>query len=168
MAYLVINAFLVGIWAASGFGSFWPGWVLAVWGVLLCAVALAVVLYVLWLADTIVLGMSSTRVTGSAVLALGFVASASAVVPGFQQLLHGSRLYLTTTSVLGGAALAAGVVMLWTASGTALAWLMVALVLLWAMATTHHVVLARTEMRAPHAGPAPRPAVHAGRHVGVR
>jgi hypothetical protein len=35
MAYLVINAFLVGIWAVNGFGSFWPGWVLAVWGVLL-------------------------------------------------------------------------------------------------------------------------------------
>jgi hypothetical protein len=35
VAYLVINAFLVGIWAVSGFGSFWPGWVLAIWGVLL-------------------------------------------------------------------------------------------------------------------------------------
>lgn len=35
MAYIVINAFLVGIWAVNGFGSFWPGWVLAVWGVLL-------------------------------------------------------------------------------------------------------------------------------------
>ena len=35
VAYIVINAFLVGIWAVSGFGSFWPGWVLAVWGVLL-------------------------------------------------------------------------------------------------------------------------------------
>ena len=35
VAYIVINAFLVGIWAASGFGYFWPGWVLAGWGVLL-------------------------------------------------------------------------------------------------------------------------------------
>lgn len=35
IAYLVINAFLVGIWAVSGFGYFWPGWVLAGWGVLL-------------------------------------------------------------------------------------------------------------------------------------
>ena len=35
VAYLVINAFLVGIWAVSGYGSFWPGWVLAIWGVLL-------------------------------------------------------------------------------------------------------------------------------------
>jgi hypothetical protein len=35
VAYLVINAFLVVIWAMSGFGYFWPGWVLAGWGVLL-------------------------------------------------------------------------------------------------------------------------------------
>ena len=35
VAYLVINTFLVGLWAVSGFGSFWPGWVLAIWGVLL-------------------------------------------------------------------------------------------------------------------------------------
>ena len=35
VAYIVINAFLVGIWAVSGFGYFWPGWVLAGWGVLL-------------------------------------------------------------------------------------------------------------------------------------
>jgi hypothetical protein len=33
--YLVINLFLIGIWAVSGFGYFWPGWVLAGWGVLL-------------------------------------------------------------------------------------------------------------------------------------
>jgi 2TM domain len=35
VAYAVINAFLVGIWAVTGFGYFWPGWVLAGWGVLL-------------------------------------------------------------------------------------------------------------------------------------
>ena len=35
VAYVVINAFLVGIWALAGFGYFWPGWVLAGWGVLL-------------------------------------------------------------------------------------------------------------------------------------
>ena len=121
------------------------------------AVAVAVVLYVLWLADATVLGMNSTRVTGLAVLVLGFVASAVAVVPSFDQLIHGNRLYLAATSVLGVAALAAGVVMMWTASGTALAWLVVALVTLWAIATTHHVVLARTEQRAFHDEPAPTP-----------
>jgi hypothetical protein len=31
-ALLVVNVFLVGIWAATGSGYFWPGWVLAGWG----------------------------------------------------------------------------------------------------------------------------------------
>ena len=35
VAYAVINAFLIGVWAVSGFGYFWPGWVLAGWGVFL-------------------------------------------------------------------------------------------------------------------------------------
>ena len=35
VAYVVINAFLIGAWAATGFGYFWPGWILAGWGVLL-------------------------------------------------------------------------------------------------------------------------------------
>ena len=33
VAYVVINAFLVGVWAVSGRGYFWPGWVLGGWGV---------------------------------------------------------------------------------------------------------------------------------------
>ena len=35
VAYAVINMFLIGSWAVTGFGYFWPGWVLAGWGVLL-------------------------------------------------------------------------------------------------------------------------------------
>jgi fatty acid desaturase len=35
VAYVVINAFLVGVWAVTGAGYFWPGWVLAGWGVAL-------------------------------------------------------------------------------------------------------------------------------------
>jgi hypothetical protein len=35
VAYVVINLFLVGIWAFTGAGYFWPGWVLAGWGVAL-------------------------------------------------------------------------------------------------------------------------------------
>ena len=33
VAYVVINAFLVGIWAWGDRGYFWPGWVLAGWGI---------------------------------------------------------------------------------------------------------------------------------------
>ena len=32
-AYLVVNAFLVVIWYLGGHGYFWPGWVMAGWGV---------------------------------------------------------------------------------------------------------------------------------------
>jgi fatty acid desaturase len=35
VAYVVINAALVVIWALSGRGYFWPAWVIGVWGVLL-------------------------------------------------------------------------------------------------------------------------------------
>lgn len=33
VAYVVINAFLVGIWAVTGAGYFWPAWVLGGWGI---------------------------------------------------------------------------------------------------------------------------------------
>jgi len=32
VAYVVINAFLVGVWAFTGAGYFWPAWVLGCWG----------------------------------------------------------------------------------------------------------------------------------------
>jgi 2TM domain len=32
VAYIVINAFLVGIWAFTSAGYFWPAWVLGAWG----------------------------------------------------------------------------------------------------------------------------------------
>ena len=31
--YLVVNVFLVGVWALTGGGYFWPGWVIAGWGI---------------------------------------------------------------------------------------------------------------------------------------
>ena len=50
-------------------------------------VALAGVLYLLWVTGSAPPGMSGTRATGIVILALGFAASATAVVPGFGQLL---------------------------------------------------------------------------------
>ncbi len=32
VAYVVVNAFLVGIWAMTGGGYFWPAWVIGGWG----------------------------------------------------------------------------------------------------------------------------------------
>lgn len=33
VAYVIINAFLVGVWAMTGQGYFWPAWMIAGWGV---------------------------------------------------------------------------------------------------------------------------------------
>ena len=33
VAYVLINAMLVGIWAITGAGYFWPAWVILGWGV---------------------------------------------------------------------------------------------------------------------------------------
>jgi hypothetical protein len=33
VSYVVVNALLVGIWAFTGAGYFWPAWVLLGWGV---------------------------------------------------------------------------------------------------------------------------------------
>lgn len=35
VAYVVINAALIAAWAVTGGGSFWPGWVLGIWGAFL-------------------------------------------------------------------------------------------------------------------------------------
>jgi hypothetical protein len=107
------------------------------------AVLLAVVAYGLWLADVEVLGTTSVRGVGAVALVLGFVASAIAVVPGFDQLIRGNRSYLAAASLLGVAALASGVVALWKESETALGLLVAAVVVLWGVSTTHHVLLAR-------------------------
>ncbi len=120
-------------------------------------VALAGVLYLLWAIGSTLPGMSSARVTGAAILALGFAASASAVVPTFGQLLHGSKAYLVITSLIGLAGLAAGVQMLITANGIGLSVVMAVMAVLWLIATIHHSLLARTGLpqQARHG---PRPA----------
>jgi hypothetical protein len=33
VAYVVINAFLVALWALTGAGYFWPGWIIGGWGI---------------------------------------------------------------------------------------------------------------------------------------
>jgi hypothetical protein len=107
-------------------------------------VALAVVLYLFWLADLALPGLGAVRATGVILLGLGFVASAVAVVPGFEQLLHGNKTYLVITALLGLAAFGGGLQMLIAASSAGLAVMMAAMVLLWAAATTHHVLLSNS------------------------
>lgn len=111
-----------------------------------CLVAAAGLLYLLWAVGSALPGMSGTRATGIAVLALGFAASASAVVPTFDQLLHGNKTYLAVTSLIGLAAVIGGVQMLVAGSSTGLAVVMAAMVVLWLIATIHHSLQAKTEL----------------------
>ena len=110
--------------------------------------------------------VAAPGVTGVAVLALGFAASASAVVPGFGQLLHGNRAYLAITSLIGLAALAAGVQMLITASGAGLTVVMAAMAVLWLIATIHHSLLAKAG-QPPLQASARHPARHGPRPAGA-
>jgi uncharacterized membrane protein YqgA involved in biofilm formation len=107
-------------------------------------VAAAFVLYVLRAAEITSSTADGVRVTGFGVLALGFVASAAAVVPSFQRLLHGNKAYLVGMSILGVIALGAGVHMLVAGSLTSLSVVMVAMLILWFAATIHHARPDRT------------------------
>jgi hypothetical protein len=115
-------------------------------------VAAAVVAYLLWLTDAALPAISGTRVTGVVILGLGFAASAIAVVPSFDQLMHGNRLYLAVTSLLGLVAFIGGFLMLVSASSAALAMVIGAMVVLWGLSTAHHILLARSEHDVGHGG----------------
>ena len=101
-------------------------------------VATATLIYVLWL--TGFLGGLTPSSIALVVLALGFVASASAVVPGFAALLSGSRLYLALASVGGLVALACGAITVFEATEETLAILVLATIGLWAAATARHTL----------------------------
>ena len=112
-------------------------------------VAVAGVLYLLWLSDVTLPGMDNTRMTGVAILGLGFAASATAVVPGFDELIHGNKIYLAVMSLLGVVALIGAVTVLVAASEVGLTVVVVTMVVLWAIATIHHSLLATTPQSEP-------------------
>ncbi len=114
-------------------------------------VAVAMALYLLWAINVTLPGMSDTRMTAAGILVLGFAASAIAVVPGFDQLIRGNKTYLAVTSILGVVALAAGVQVMLTSSGVALSVVIAAMTVLWAISTSHHVVLAKESQVPPRA-----------------
>jgi hypothetical protein len=89
--------------------------------------------------------VSSASAVAVAILVLGIAASASAVVPSFEELLSGSRLYLAVTSVLGVAALIAGVVAVIQGEAIALAALVLATLALWAFSTNRHMTQANPQ-----------------------
>jgi hypothetical protein len=101
-------------------------------------VAAATLTYAMWLIGP--LGGLTPGSVAVVVLVLGFLASASAVVPGFAALLAGSRAYLAIASVLGVVALASGILTVANATAETLAILVAATLVLWASATVRHVV----------------------------
>jgi hypothetical protein len=125
-------------------------------------VAAAIVVYVFWAIGSSLPGLASTRATGTVVLGLGFAASAGAVVPGFETLIRGSRVYLAVTMLIGLVAFGAGAWMLLDGSDLALGALMGAMGLLWLIATIHHVLLSATA-----GGPVPRATPGNPRSAGI-
>ena len=101
-------------------------------------VAIATLIYMLWLTGP--LDWLTAGAVALIVLTLGFMASASAVVPGFAALIRGSKSYLVATSLAGLVALAAGIVTVLQADRETLAILVVATIALWAAATVRHAL----------------------------
>ena len=99
-------------------------------------VAASVITYGLWLAGF--LGGLTSGAVAVVVLALGVLASASAVVPGFAALLAGSKAYLAGASLVGLIAFVSGILTVANATGETLAILVAATIVLWAVATVRH------------------------------
>jgi hypothetical protein len=102
-------------------------------------VATATLIYLLWLIGPLE-GLTASSIA-LLVLALGFIASASAVVPGFAALLSGSRMYLALASLGGLIALVCGVLTVTQATEQTLAILVVATIGLWVAATVRHTMV---------------------------
>ncbi len=93
--------------------------------------------------------IDETSPTGrwAVILALGFAASAIAVVPNFAQLLHGNKVYLTVTCVIGLVGAIGGALALLPDSSAGVAAVMATMVLLWLVTTVHHSPLAKARTR---------------------
>ena len=102
-------------------------------------VGIAVLIYGAWLIGFGLPIVGEVSALALAILVLGMIASMSAVVPGFAELLSGSRVYLAASSLVGAAALAGGLWAFFNRDATALAVLVLATVVLWAMSTWRHV-----------------------------
>jgi hypothetical protein len=103
-------------------------------------VAIGVLVYLAWLVGFEIPGLTEPARVSIAMLVLGVAASASAVVPGFADLLRGSKLYLASASALGLIAVGAGVCTIFGADPfVGLAVLAITMVMMWVMATMRHV-----------------------------
>ena len=102
-------------------------------------VGAALILYVVWLSQDEVLGMSEPWLIGVIVLGLGLAASVTAVVFGVGEgLFRASKIYLTIASVIGLAALVAGILVVVNGSEAMLATLVASTIVLWLISTVRH------------------------------
>ena len=104
-------------------------------------VAAAGVVYALSPTSAHLPGVSGAKVVAGVVLGLGLAASVTAVVYGVGAgLLHAHKAYLAIASLVGLAALVAGVVALATGNESMLATLVAATVALWLLSTVRHAI----------------------------
>ncbi len=113
-------------------------------------VAVGLVVYGAWALGGAIPGLDSVAAVAVGILVLGVAASVSAVVPGFGELLHGSRMYLAGTSLLGVVAFAGGIYAIATGDELALAVLAVTTVGLWALSTVRHIGTHRSQQGLGH------------------
>lgn len=112
-------------------------------------VAAGVLLAAGWFARLPGIASLDIRAVTLAILALGLPASAAAVVPGFDDLIHGSKVYLVGTSLLGVAAFVAAVLTFQNATEWTLVALVALTVAMWALSTLRHAGMLETSRLGP-------------------
>jgi hypothetical protein len=110
-------------------------------------IGVAFVVYAAWAIGTGLPVGTDVSAVAIVILVLGVAASLSAVVPGWDELVSGPRLYFGTASVLGLIALVGGLVAVVTNDARALGLLILGTVVLWAISTARHLGVHRREQR---------------------
>jgi hypothetical protein len=110
-------------------------------------IGIAVLLYVAWAAGAAIPWLAHVRFVALLVLLLGVAASVSAVVPGWDELVHEWRLYFVAASLVGLVAVIAGLWAFVAREPAALGLMVLVTVLLWALSTYRHIRVHRLE---PH------------------
>jgi hypothetical protein len=110
-------------------------------------IGVAVLLYMAWAAGVAIPWLADVKPVALLVLLLGVAASMSAVIPGWDELVHEWRLYFAAASVVGLVALVAGVWAIVAGEPAALGLMVLVTVVLWAMSTFRHIRVHRLE---PH------------------
>ena len=109
-------------------------------------VAVAALVYVLWLVGWALPGLSGPKVVGAVVFGLGFAACPMAGLPDLEMMVREHRRYVIATSLVGLAALVLALTTVLTGNHTTLTLLVVATVGLWAVATYRHTVVMPDEV----------------------